>query len=114
MSAPKLSATTIGTRGSVNVSVNVTNTSNRAGATVVELYIHDKVASVTQPVKALKGFRRVELAPGESKTVTMTLTPRSLALWNGEMKRVVEPGEFDIMTGPSSDDLQTTTLTVAD
>jgi len=112
MSAPRLSAAAIGTGGSVDVSVDVTNTSARAGAAVVELYIHDKVSSVTQPVKELKGFRRVELAPGEHKTVTMTLTPRSLSLWNIDMKRVVEPGEFDVMTGPSSDDLQTTTLRV--
>ncbi|MGN6376131.1 MAG: glycoside hydrolase family 3 N-terminal domain-containing protein [Sphingomonas sp.] len=114
MSPPRLSAKTIGTAGSVNVSVDVTNTSQRAGAAVVELYVHDKVASVTQPVKALKGFSRVELAPGEHKTVTMTLTPRSLSLWNRDMKRVVEPGEFEVMTGPSSDDLQTTTLTVTE
>jgi beta-glucosidase len=114
MSPPRLSATTIGTGGSVDVSVDVTNASNRAGAAVVELYIHDKVSSATQPVKELKGFRRVELVPGEHKTVTMTLTPRSLSLWNIDMKRVVEPGEFEVMTGPSSDDLQTTTLTVVE
>ena len=112
MSAPQLSAKTIGTRGSVDVSVDVTNTSARAGSTVVELYIHDKVSSVTEPVKELKGFRRVELAPGERKTVTMRLTPRDLSLWNIDMKHVVEPGEFDVMTGPSSDNLQTTILTV--
>ena len=114
MSPPRLSAATIGKAGSVDVSVDVTNTSNRAGAAVVQLYIHDKVSSVTQPVKELKGFRRVELAPGERKTVTMTLTPRALSLWNRDMKRVVEPGEFEVMTGPSSAELQTTTLTVTE
>ncbi|HEU4960977.1 MAG TPA: glycoside hydrolase family 3 N-terminal domain-containing protein [Sphingomonas sp.] len=114
MSPPRLSAATIGTAGSVDVSVDVTNTSSRAGAAVVELYIHDVVSSVTQPVKELKGFRRVALAPGERKTVTMTLTPRELSLWNRDMKRVVEPGEFEVMTGPSSAELQTTTLTVTE
>jgi beta-glucosidase len=114
MSAPHLSSATIGKAGSVDVSVDVANTSSRAGAAVVELYIHEKVASVTRPVKLLKGFRRVELAPGQHQTVTMTLTPRDLSLWNRDMKRVVEPGEFEIMTGPSSDDVQTTTLTVTD
>jgi beta-glucosidase len=79
----------------------------------VQLYIHDKVSSVTRPVKELKGFQRVTLQPGESRTLTFTLTPHSLEMWNIDMKRVVEPGDFDVMVGPNSVDLQTTTLTVA-
>src|SRR3546814_9667041 len=78
-----------------------------AGEEVVHLYIRDKESSVTQPVKELKGFRRVTLAPGEKQTISFTLTPRSLSLWNIDMKRVVEPGAFDIMVGPDSRTLKT-------
>jgi beta-glucosidase len=63
-------------------------------------------------VKELKGFERVTLKPGESRTVRFTITPESLQMWNDEMKRVVEPGEFEIMTGNSSAALQSATLTV--
>src|SRR3546814_6769539 len=105
--APRLSATTIGTGGSVTVSVDVANTGKVAGDEVVQLYIRDKESSVTQPVKELKGFRRVTLAPGEKQTISFTLTPRSLSLWNIDMKRVVEPGAFDIMVGPDSRTLKT-------
>src|SRR3546814_785446 len=108
--APRLSATTIGTGGSVTVSVDVANTGKVAGDEVVQLYIRDKESSVTQPVKELKGFRRVTLAPGEKQTISFTLTPRSLSLWNIDMKRVVEPGAFDIMEGPDSRTLQTVTM----
>ncbi|HEX7848185.1 MAG TPA: glycoside hydrolase family 3 N-terminal domain-containing protein [Sphingomonas sp.] len=113
MSAPRLSATRIARDGSVEVSVDVTNTSGRAGDETVQLYIRDEVSSVTRPVKELKGFRRVTLRPGERRTVTFTLTPHSLEMWNDRMKRVVEPGDFKIMTGPNSIDLQNATLTVA-
>jgi beta-glucosidase len=110
--APRLSTPTIRTDGSVNVSVDVRNTGTRTGDEVVQLYIHQQVSSVTRPVKELKGFRRVTLAPGESRTVSFTLTPESLWFWNKDMKRVVEPGQFDIMAGPNSVDLKTATLTV--
>jgi beta-glucosidase len=113
ISPPRLSQKTIGIAGSVKVSVDVKNTGQRAGDETVQLYIHDKVSSVTRPVKELKGFQRVTLQPGESRTLTFTLTPHSLEMWNIDMKRVVEPGDFDVMVGPNSVDLQTTTLTVA-
>ncbi len=90
----------------------MTNTSERTGDETVQLYIHDDVSSVTRPVKQLRGFQRITLAPHERRTVTFTLTPHSLELWNDEMKRVVEPGEFKIMTGPNSVELQSATLTV--
>lgn len=112
MSAPRLSATRIARDGSVEVSVDVTNTSDRTGDETVQLYIRDEVSSVTRPVKELRGFRRVTLRPGERRTVTFTLTPHSLEMWNDRMKRVVEPGDFKIMTGPNSVDLQNATLTV--
>ena len=109
---PRLSAATIGPAGSVDVSVDVRNAGARAGDETVQLYVRDNVSSVTRPVKELRGFRRVTLAPGARTTVTMTLTPASLSFWNGAMRRVVEPGEFTIMVGPNSVDLQSTTLTV--
>lgn len=110
--APRLSTARIKTNGSVDVSVDVKNTGSRAGDEVVQLYIHQQVSSVTRPIKELKGFERVTLAPGESKTVTFTLSPHSLWFWNKDMKRVVEPGVFDIMAGDNSVDLKTAELTV--
>ena len=112
ISAPRLSAATIAPDGSVDVAVDVKNTGSRAGDEVVQLYIHQRVSSVTRPIKELKGFERVRLAPGESRTVTFHLDHRSLWFWNKDMKRVVEPGEFDIMAGPNSVDLKTAVLTV--
>lgn len=112
LSAPRLSKASIATSGSVDVSVDVTNISPRSGDETVQLYIRDDVSSVTRPVKELRGFRRVTLAPQERRTVTFTLTPHSFELWNRQMKRVVEPGTFRVMTGPNSLDLQSATLTV--
>ncbi|MDE2181390.1 MAG: glycoside hydrolase family 3 C-terminal domain-containing protein [Alphaproteobacteria bacterium] len=112
MSAPQLSTAAISANGSVAVNVAVTNTGPRAGDEVVQLYVHQRVGSTTTPLKQLRGFRRVTLSPGETRTVTFILTPRDLSLWNLAMKRVVEPGDFDIMVGPNSVDLKKTTLTV--
>jgi beta-glucosidase len=112
LGAPTLSATAIPANGSVTVAVTVKNTSNRAGDETVQLYVRDKMSSVTRSVKDLRAFRRVTLAPGESKTVTFTLDSEAFRMWNQKMQRVVEPGEFDIMTGPNSVDLKTVTLTV--
>jgi beta-glucosidase len=95
------------------VLVDVTNVGSRTGDEVVQLYICDLVSSVTRPVKELKGFRRVTLNPGETQTVALDVTPDSLAFWNIDMQHIVEPGEFAVMVGPNSVDLQTTTLTVA-
>ena len=94
------------------VQVNVANTGSRAGDEVVQLYVRDDEASVTRPVIELKGFQRVTLAPGERRTLTFTLQPDDLALWNAEMKRVVEPGTFTISAGPNSVDLKSAKLTV--
>lgn len=112
LSPPRLSATRIARNGSVEVSVDVTNASARTGDETVQLYIRDLVSSVTRPVKELRGFRRVTLAPHEKRTVTFMLTPHSLEMWNDQMRRVVEPGDFAVMTGPNSAELQTATLTV--
>ena len=99
--------------GSVTVSVDVKNTGTRAGDQVVQLYLHQQIASVTRPVKELKGFQRVTLAPGEQKTLTFTVGSEALRMYNQAMRRVVEPGAFDIMVGPNSQDLKTAVLTVA-
>jgi beta-glucosidase len=112
LSAPRLSAQSIAPDGSVEVAVDVRNTGSRAGDEVVQLYIRDSVSSATRPVKELRSFERVSLAPGEQRTVTFTLGPEALQFWNADMRRVVEPGAFEIMTGPNSVDLQAITLTV--
>lgn len=88
------------------VSVRVTNTGKRAGAEVVQVYLRDDVASVTRPVKELRGFRRVELQPGESRTLTFPLGFDDLAMYDIDMRRVVEPGTFTVFVGGSSDDVQ--------
>jgi beta-glucosidase len=100
--------------GSTRTFVDVTNTGKRSGSEVVQMYIRDLVSSVTRPVKELKGFQKVALAPGETKTVTLDITPESLAFYDVEMNYVVEPGEFEIMIGNSSrdEDLQKVILTV--
>jgi beta-glucosidase len=98
--------------GTVTVQVDVTNTGKRAGDEVVQLYVRDEVSSVTRPVKELRGFERVPLKPGETKTVSFKLGPEALQFYNRDMKRVVEPGKFTVMVGPNSVDLNTATFEV--
>jgi beta-glucosidase len=90
------------------------NTGKREGSEVVQMYIRDRVSSVTRPVKELKGFQKVFLEPRETKTVQLEITPESLAFWDVNMRYTVEPGEFEIMVGNSSSDpnLQKAVLTV--
>lgn len=107
-----VSPTTIGPAGQVDVTAEVTNTGGVKGDEVVQLYVHQTVSSVTRPNKELRGFERVTLAPGEKKTVKFTLGPDALSLVNREMKRVVEPGRFEIMVGTSSTGLKTVNLEV--
>src|ERR1700722_598001 len=85
--APRLSQDRIGVNGSVTVSVLVRNTGTRAGDETLQIYVHQRVSSVTRPVKELKAFQRVTLAPGESKTVTFLLTPEAFRMWNVAMHR---------------------------
>jgi beta-glucosidase len=108
--APRLSSDHISVDGSVTVSVPVRNTGSRDGDETVQLYVHQLVGSVTRPIKELKAFERVSVAAGATKTVTFTLTPESFRMWNIEMQRVVEPGAFELMVGPSSVDLKTAVL----
>jgi beta-glucosidase len=99
---------------SARLSVDVTNTGPRQGDEVVQLYIRDLVSSVTRPVKELKGFRRISLDPGETRTITFDVTPDHLAFYDIDMVYRVEPGEFRLMVGPSSRDrdLESVTLRV--
>jgi beta-xylosidase len=99
---------------STRMLVDVTNTGKRDGTEVVQMYVRDCVSSVTRPVKELKGFQKVSLKPGETRTVTLDLTPESLMFYDVKLQRVVEPGEFEIMVGTSSrdSDLQKVMLTV--
>jgi beta-glucosidase len=92
--------------GSVTVTLDLKNTGSREGVEIVQLYTRDLVSSVTTYEKNLRGFARVSLRPGETKTVTFTLKPADLGLWNREMKFVVEPGEFRVMVGASSEDIR--------
>lgn len=108
----KLSSAAMAPDGSVVVSVPVANTGSRAAAEVVQLYVRDLVASMSRPVKELKHFERVELQPGETKTISFTITPADLSFYNSNLEFVLEPGEFDIMVGPSSAEVQTARLTV--
>jgi beta-glucosidase len=99
---------------STKVLVDVKNTGSRKGDEVAQMYIRDEVSSVTRPIKELKGFERITLNPGETKTVTFDITPAKLQFYNRQMKRVVEPGIFDIMVGGNSKDLINTKLEVVE
>lgn len=94
-----------GIYGEVKVSADVKNTGNRAGSEVVQLYISDKISTISVPVKELQGFKKVYLEPGETKTVSFTLNHENFGLYNRYMEYVVEPGEFDIMVGSSCEKL---------
>jgi beta-glucosidase len=100
--------------GATQVLVDVANVGKREGTEVVQMYIRDRVSSVTRPVKELKGFKKISLQPGETRTVLLDITPDSLAFYDINMKFVVEPGEFEIMVGNSSrdEDLEKVILTV--
>lgn len=110
--APRLSSSAIARDGTVTVTVPVRNAGTRTGDEVVQVYVHQKIASVTRSVMDLKGFRRVTLAPGESRDVSFTLNHEAFWMWNDKMKRVVEPGEFEIMAGNSSASVKSVTLTI--
>jgi len=111
----EISPVEVGANDTVKVRFRVRNVGDREGDEVAQLYIRDPVASVTRPVKELKGFKRVTLKPGEEKTIEFTLMLEDLSFLNSEMKRVVEPGEFRVMVGSSSEDIRLTgSFTVKD
>ena len=92
--------------GTLQVSVDVTNTGGCDGEEIVQLYVADKVASMVRPVKELKGFQKVFIPKGQTKRIDFTLNVRDLGFWNNSMQYIVEPGSFEIMVGPNSEDLQ--------
>jgi beta-glucosidase len=108
----KISKPAITAKENVIVTVDVKNTGEKAGEEIVQLYIRDKVSSLTRPIKELKDFRRIALAPGETKQVSFTITPDKLQFYDINMKEVIEPGDFDIMVGSSSQTYNTINLTV--
>ncbi|MFE8154758.1 beta-glucosidase BglX [Brenneria goodwinii] len=98
----RLSSQTMKRDGAVTASVTVKNTGDRAGETVVQLYLHDVVASISRPVKELRGFQKVMLQPGESRTVSFPIEPDALKFYNARMQQVVEPGQYEVFIGLDS------------
>lgn len=107
-----LNRSSIGMDNELVASVTVTNTGDRAGSEVVQLYIRDLVGSVTRPVKELKGFEKIYLQPNESRTVRFTIAPEMLKFYNADLKFVTEPGDFDVMIGPDSRNVKTARFTL--
>jgi beta-glucosidase len=99
----KLGSASVSRKGSLTASVTVQNTGSRTGDEVVQLYIHDPVASISQPVRRLRGFERVTLTPGEKRTVEFTLDKSDFGFYDNRGKFVVEPGQIDVYAGSSSD-----------
>lgn len=111
-SSLRISAPAIKKNGTVTVSVDVRNIGSRTGAETVQMYIRDKIASVTRPVKELKGFKKISLAAGETQTVSFTITPELLSFYDANMNWIIEPGDFEIMVGTASDNTQSINLKV--
>lgn len=110
----KIKQSAPGTNGRIDVTCNITNTGDRKGDEVVQLYIRDEISSVTTYLKVLRGFERITLEPGETKQVSFVLTPQDLGLWNKDGHFVVEPGKFKVMIGSSSEDIRLTDEFVVD
>ncbi|MFM2361025.1 MAG: beta-glucosidase BglX, partial [Bacteroidota bacterium] len=103
----KLSSTSFKPGQSITASVTVTNNSTVKGKEVVQLYIQDVVGSVTRPVKELKGFQKIELAGGESKTINFTISENDLKFYNYDLKYAAETGDFNVFIGGNSRDVKT-------
>ena len=114
ISEPRLQAARVTAGEAVEVRVEVENIGARSGDEVVQLYVRDEVASVTQPVKSLRAFSRVTLEPGQRETVRFRLGPSAFRIWNDRMEEVIEPGLFTIMVGPSSAELKSATLEITE
>jgi beta-glucosidase len=108
----RLSASTVSKNGRLRASVTVTNTGSRKGDEVVQLYLHDPVASISQPVRRLRGFQRVTLNPGQTRTVTFTLDKSDFGFYDNRGRFVVEPGQIDVYAGNSSNADMTRSFTV--
>ena len=111
-STPKLAADSITTAGHTTVSVDVTNSGKMAGDEIAQMYVHPQYSSVTRPVKMLRGFARIHLNPGETKTVTFPITPDLLSYHDIDMNYGVEPTDLDVMVGPSSIETQKVVLKI--
>jgi beta-glucosidase len=111
-SSPRVSAAEFGQGGNLKVSVTVTNSGRRAGSEIVQLYVRDMVGSVTRPIKELKGFERIDLAPGQSSEVAFTLTPSDLAFYTARGRWEAEPGAFKVFVGGNSRDLKEAAFTL--
>lgn len=107
-----LSSNAMTTSGTINASVTVTNTGSVEGAEVVQLYIRDMVGSIARPVQELKGFERINLKPGESRNVTFAINAELLKFYNANLDYVCEPGDFEVMIGPDSRNVQRKTFTL--
>ena len=108
----RLSGNSMDKNGKLTASIDITNTGNCDGSEVVQMYIRDLVGSVSRPVKELKGFERVTLKKGETKTVTFEVNEELLRFYNSKLEFVSEPGDFELMIGPNSRDVQTATFTL--
>uniref|UniRef100_UPI0030DD0D6E fibronectin type III-like domain-contianing protein n=1 Tax=uncultured Salegentibacter sp. TaxID=259320 RepID=UPI0030DD0D6E len=97
------SADELNKEGSITIATTVTNTGDYEGEEVVQLYIHDKVRSITPPMKELKAFKKISLKKGESKEVRFEITVEDLKFYNADLEFVVEPGEFEFFVAGSSD-----------
>jgi beta-glucosidase len=102
----KIEPRAVATGGTVHVSAEVKNTGSRAGAEVVQLYLHDVIGTVVTPVKELRGFEKVQLEPGQTRTVSFAVMPEHMALLDRHLEWVVEPGAFEVMVGHSSKDIR--------
>ena len=103
---PRLSGTTMNANGTLTLTVNVKNTGKYDADEVVQLYIHDVAASISRPVKELKGFERISLKAGESRDVNFTIDVDMLKFYNSDLQFVAEPGDFEVMVGGNSRDVQ--------
>jgi beta-glucosidase len=109
-SALKLSSTSITKHQTLHVTFTLTNTGKFAGEEVVQLYLRDRVASVTRPVKELKDFKKIKLLPSESKTIAFEIDANKLSFYNQQMHWTTEPGKFDLMIGSASNDIRLTSV----
>ncbi|MGZ4194458.1 MAG: fibronectin type III-like domain-contianing protein, partial [Solirubrobacteraceae bacterium] len=99
---PHLSSSSVSPNGQLRVTVPVTNNGSTAGTDVAQLYLHQDFTSILQPVRKLEGFQRVTLNPGQTKTVTFTLSRQNFGFYNDQGQFVIEPGEFHLWVGDSS------------
>ncbi|MEP7093819.1 MAG: fibronectin type III-like domain-contianing protein, partial [Flavobacterium sp.] len=109
---PKLDKKSISKTENITVTIPITNTGKMEGDEIVQLYIHDLISSGSRPVMELKDFTKVHLKPGETKNVTFIITPEKLMFYNYELKKVLESGDFKVIIGPNSSNVQTLDFTV--